>query len=152
MKQFFGSLIFLLSLVACNKKATTSTGGGNTPKPNIVFIEGAYHQALTKAQQSNKPVFIDFYAEWCKPCKWVEEDVFSDPEVFEYMNKHFVNLKLDIEKGDGIGISAEHGVKQLPTLLFIKPSGETLMMKVGTVSVSSFMDIAKQAERLHTAR
>lgn len=42
----------------------------------IVFFEGDYQAALAKAKQENKMLFVDFYADWCGPCKKMAKEVF----------------------------------------------------------------------------
>ena len=43
-------------------------------------------------------MFIDAYATWCGPCKYMDKNVFSNAEVAAYYNKNFVSYKLDVDK------------------------------------------------------
>ena len=57
--------------------------------------------------------------------------VFKDSLVADYFNRHFVNLKMDMEKGEGVELRKKYGVHAYPTLLFINSSGEVVYRLVG---------------------
>jgi len=59
-------------------------------KKGINFFKGTYTEALAKAKEENKPVFLDVYAGWCGPCKKLKKTTFKDETVGEYFNKNFI--------------------------------------------------------------
>ena len=101
--------------------------------------------ALAKAKAEDKLVFIDAYAEWCGPCKVMARDIFPQKEVGDYFNAHFVNLKLDMEKGDNVAISKKYEVKAYPTYLFLNGDGELVHKGLGSMPADKFIEIAKVA-------
>ena len=97
----------------------------------IQFFEGSYKEALAKAKEENKVLFVDAYASWCGPCKLMSKHTFTDAKVGSYFNEHFVSLKIDMEKGEGPSLSGPFGITAYPTLLFINSEGKILKKELG---------------------
>lgn len=57
--------------------------------------------------------------------------MFTDPDAANFFNEHFVNLKMDMEKGEGINLKDRFEVKAYPTLLFINGQGKVVHCLVG---------------------
>jgi len=81
--------------------------------------------------KSDKPVIVDFWAEWCGPCRIVGPIVSELAE--EYQDKAVV-AKLDVDSNPGI--SAKYEIRNIPTILFFK-NGENVDNQVGVVPKSS---------------
>lgn len=112
----------------------------------IKFItEQSFEDVLKKAKAENKPIFIDCYADWCGPCKTLSKDVFPLKEVGDVFNKHFINVKYNVEKGEGISFAKKHqkDIPGLPTMLFINSDGEIMHSVVGARSPEALI---KEAE------
>ena len=82
---------------------------------------------LKQAKADNRPVMIDFYADWCAACKELDRYVYTDPMVVDE-SARFVNIKVDGTNEDESfePLYARFGVKGLPTVAFISSSGELL--------------------------
>ena len=62
-------------------------------KPKLVnWLD--YTEALEKAKDSKKLVFVDLYADWCIPCRIMDANTYSDPTVASILNTRFVSAKL----------------------------------------------------------
>ncbi|MEY3443377.1 MAG: hypothetical protein RLZZ519_1658 [Bacteroidota bacterium] len=85
----------------------------------IQFEQSAFTEVLAKAKSENKLVFLDAYTSWCGPCKWMAKNAFTDPETAAFFNTNFVNVTVDMEKGEGVDIAKQYGVTAYPTLLFL---------------------------------
>lgn len=111
---------------------------------SIRFEEGTFQTALEKAKQENKLLFVDCYTSWCGPCKMLARDVFTNNEVADYFNEHFISLKVDCEKGEGPEIKNRFGVSGYPTLLFINGKGEVVNKIVGASTQPHFLENVKK--------
>lgn len=56
-------------------------------------------EAIELSKKENKLIFIDFYTDWCGPCKMMAKNVFPQKHVGDYFNANFICLKLNAEKG-----------------------------------------------------
>jgi thiol:disulfide interchange protein DsbD len=83
---------------------------------------------LRRAAQESKPIFIDFYADWCAPCKELDKQTYSAPGIV-LQSKGFLMLKVDLTSSQDpqVGLLREkYQVRGVPTLLFLKPDGREI--------------------------
>ena len=70
-------------------------------KPKLVHWMD-YTEALEKAKNSKKLIFVDLYADWCIPCRIMDANTYSDPTVASILNTRFISTKLDVDSQDTI--------------------------------------------------
>ncbi|MEH0152998.1 thioredoxin domain-containing protein [Limibacter armeniacum] len=110
----------------------------------VDFQHISLEEALEKAKQEDKLVFVDFYTVWCGPCKYLVKHVFPVKEVGDFYNKKFVSLKLDAEK-EGLAAAKQYEVYSYPTLLFLTPEGTVVYTETGGMQADSFIALGKKA-------
>ncbi len=81
--------------------------------------------------KSDKPVIVDFWAEWCGPCRMVGPII---SELSQEYNGKALFTKLDVDSNPGV--SAKFGIRNIPTVLFFK-NGEIADKQVGAVPKSN---------------
>ncbi len=111
----------------------------------IQFYHGTWKEALAKAKQENKLVFVDVATSWCGPCKRMAAQVFPLKEVGAVFNKAFVSYKIDAEKGEGIAIAKKFSVRAFPTYLFVSGDGILVYRSGGYRQPKDFINEAKTA-------
>lgn len=82
-------------------------------------------KALASARESGKPVVIDFYADWCLPCKELDAKTFSDPAVIAELDR-YVRVKADLTVTSDektMALTKQYGIAGVPTIVFIDASG-----------------------------
>ncbi len=90
-----------------------------------------------------RPVFIDFYAEWCAPCKIIEGEIIPDSRVQAALDGFiFVRIDMDLELKAG----QRFNIVGMPTMLVLSGEGEELFRHVGLIEPGDL------AERLFEIR
>jgi thiol-disulfide isomerase/thioredoxin len=124
-------------------------------------VNQSWQQVLQKAKAENKLIFVDCYASWCGPCKWMDHQVYDNDVVGDFMNKTFITVKvqMDTTGNDASGtcewyataheIGKQYHVKAYPTFLFFSSDGWPLHKAIGAVDVTGFLTLARAAINPH---
>lgn len=114
-----------------------------TTGQGMEFFHGSFEEALASAEQLEKLVFVDVYTMWCGPCIVMQETVFPIPEVGDYFNERFVNLKLDMEdeEQNGPEIGTRYKIGVVPTYLILDSEGNEMGRASGGASASQFIEM-----------
>lgn len=76
----------------------------------------------SSVKNENKPVMIDFYADWCAQCKELDEYTYTDPDVVD-LSGSLNNIKIDLTK-ENSSITDKYNIKGLPVVIFMNSKGE----------------------------
>ena len=102
------------------------------------FRSISFDEALQAAKKEKKLVFIDFYTDWCGPCKRMAREVFPQKSVGDYFNAKFVCLKLNAEK-EGADLAKKYNVKAYPTYVVLDADGKQRMETAGAMGPDEFV-------------
>lgn len=109
-------------------------------------FENSWDEAITKARMSGKLIFLNAYAEWCEPCKEMEEYTFTDLEVANYFNSNFINVHLDMEDYPGVELAEEYSIAVFPSYLFIDGNGNVVHRGCGAMDANQFLHLGEDAK------
>ena len=125
---------FKATLVASKANVKTPS---ETSEKVFVLPQGfkILDDAFAKAQKENKPLLIDFYAEWCVPCQRMEKETFADAKVKEVL-QNVVLLKIDTDKEPQL--AEKFGVVGLPDFRLITPEGKEFRRLRGFQTAEKF--------------
>jgi thioredoxin-related protein len=112
---------------------------------SVQFAEGKLDSALMRSKVEGKPVFLFCYASWCPHCKNMKEKVFSNVDVADFCNKHFICVEQDMEKGVGVGLHKSFDIRSYPTFIFLNSSGEVVYRAAVEFTAPNFIAEAKNA-------
>jgi len=140
-----GALLCLSSFSSSERSCALTTTSPVASNRSIVFIENDYARAIKKAKAEGKYAFVDAYASWCGPCIQLKQTTFNDSLTADFFNKSFINLSLDMEKGQGPGLSSKWGVEEYPTLLIMDMNGKILHRSIGYLNAGQLTVFGKKA-------
>ena len=123
------------SSIVANNESSAPVDGDSGSRDDPIFVE-----ALARAKKENKPLVIDFYADWCAPCLKMLKTTIPDPKVTTLLEK-CVFLKVDTDKHPELAKS--FGVVGLPDIRFLAPDGTEMKRLRDYMGAESFADELK---------
>ena len=133
---------------------------GFCQKTGLSIQEGlSWKKILKKAQTEHKNIFVDCYATWCGPCKYMNEKIFPAGEVGQMMNEKYISIEvqMDSTKKDSPDVKSwytqatwfkkTYKIDAYPTFLFFSPNGRPIHKFVGSSEkVKEFLEKVKDVD------
>lgn len=98
-----------------------------------------YNEALSVGRDFDKPVFLHFTAPWCKWCKKMQKETYTDAKVIRYLTENYAAVMINTEKLPSL--AGRYGVKSLPTLWFLDSQGKALTSIQGYVGPDKLLRV-----------
>ncbi|GGB21114.1 MULTISPECIES: thioredoxin family protein [Mucilaginibacter] len=145
MKKFLHINYFIIALVIVLSSTVRAQENVSKSSTQINFIENSWTEALKQAARQNKYIFVDAYATWCGPCKMLKATTFKNNKVADFYNDNFVNVAIDMEKGQGPALAAEWGLQAYPTMIIFTSKGKPVSGTVGYIRANDLIKFGRQA-------
>ncbi len=146
--------IFVIAQDSLISKQRNENGG-------IHFEQGlSWEDIKLKSKAEGKPIFMDCYATWCGPCKFMSQNIFTQKAVGDFMNENFINVAVQMDRtsrdvqeiqkwyDDATYLESVYFISEYPTYLFFAPDGNPLHRFVGTTGSDPQGFIVKVKEAL----
>ena len=128
-------LIAILAVLAALAPEGAGAGPAKPPAAPVEAVlrrhEGPLARVLEAAKAAGRSVMIDFHGAKFPPCARMDVEVFSDAAIVKECNEGFLLFRVDPGAAEGKDLAKRHGVKELPTLVFVDGAGEELDRHVG---------------------
>lgn len=111
---------------------------GMTTFAQTKFRALSWKEAIETAKREGKLVFVDFYTDWCGPCKVMARDVFPQKQVGDFFNAKFVCLKLNAEK-EGRELAKRFCVSAYPTFIVVDTDEKVRVELKGSMNADKFI-------------
>ncbi len=135
--------LIVFAFIPKNKTDKTEINSGAITEQGIQFIEADWNKALAEAKKQNKMIFLDAYASWCGPCKMLKKNTFPNKDAGDFFNKNFINVAIDMEKGDGPSLGEKFRVTAYPTLIIADAEGNILTYTQGYISPKQLIEFGQ---------
>jgi thioredoxin-related protein len=122
----------------------------------------AWDAGLSAAQASDRPVIVDVYTDWCRWCRQMDRDVYARPDVQQYLDSHFVTIRLNAESSESVSyrgrmqsarsLASSFGVSGYPTTIFLASNGDHLVNVPGYVDADRFLLLLRYVGDGHMTR
>ena len=130
MKLLFLTLFLLITTITLSQQS------------GIEFKEfHSFEEAVIKANNERKAIFVEFHYKGCTYCKKMEEEIFTEKIVGDFYNEKFICLSVDINK-DSIGksLSTEYELRCYPAHLFFDSLGRLIHKYCGFQETQDFIE------------
>jgi thiol:disulfide interchange protein DsbD len=144
----FSTSVLVISAFRPEYLSTAFSLNTNTEKSKLANWAPYSAELLALAKQENKPVMIDFFADWCAACHELDNKTFNTDE-FKQLSEGFILLKFDAtnETPAILDVLKKYNVKGLPTVLFINRNGTLL----NELTFTQFLEISALKPKMQEA-
>lgn len=114
---------------------------------NKVNWQPSYFAAMKEAKRSGKPMFIDFYTDWCGPCKYLDQTTYHDAKFVAY-SRGWVMVKVNPEKSAlGRQLFDKYKLSGYPSMVFTDARGKKNGEAVGSYPAAMLIPEMKKAAK-----
>ena len=129
-KYIMGIAVILVSLLVVGLALSSSNNNDTkTDTSNSLQWGTDLNQAMQDAKNTDKKIFVDFYADWCSYCQEMDEVTYQDPQVKEKLTENYVLLKVNVDENPEL--SQKYQAYGLPTMIILDSNGNEIKRIIG---------------------
>ncbi len=122
------------------------TFSGIAAQAQFNFEDISVQDAVNKSASTNKPVFLMLYQSTCGHCEKMLNEVMTDTAVFEFYNRSYINVKVEMLKHpDAQKLIKQFNVQSFPTFVIMNKDVEVLSQFVGEFKAEDFLNMGELA-------
>ena len=103
--------------------------------------------ARERAQREDKLFLLYFTADWCAPCRWMEENTFHDEELQEHLNHHVLSVRVDLNHALAKELQHRFEVEAIPTLLIFATNGSLIDRRTASLDAKALLRWLKRVDK-----
>ncbi|MEP7305833.1 MAG: thioredoxin domain-containing protein [Acidobacteriota bacterium] len=124
------AVMLAMALLSCVNSASAAS----------VSWRDSIEEGLAQSRPSNKPMWLEFWATWCAPCKVMDAEVYTNDDVIQ-ASRRFVPVRIDFDK-KGV-IARRYNVTSLPTFVFTDSDGDELFRYSGAIAAAPMAELLR---------
>lgn len=148
LKTLFRSVIAGLALTALAFGGLQTSHAAGDASPAKKYGPIAWGDSLEKARKAaakdHKVVLMDFYAEWCVPCKQMLSTTYKDKRVVSRAKK-FVPILIDVDKQPKL--AQKYNIDAIPAVIFLDAKGKVLRQESGYHDANEFLKLMNSVSK-----
>ena len=121
MKKYF---IFFILIFSCDSQ-------------KLNWFEGTLEEAFKLS--NNKIIMVDFYTDWCLPCKQLDSETFTNNEVIQNIKNNFIPIKINAESKYGMPLFEKFKGTGYPMIIFFDKNKNEIDRMYGYYSAKTFL-------------
>lgn len=102
--------------------------------------------SMAKAKKERKYLFLDFWADWCLPCKQMDRLTFSDSLMKVHLRENYILHRVDVAQFTGMDIAEKYKTEKYPTMIIFDRKGNELGRMTGYRSAAVLLEELKAIE------
>ncbi|HWB92557.1 MAG TPA: thioredoxin family protein [Puia sp.] len=119
--------------------------GGSVQAQGVHFEDGlSWADIQAKAKAENKYIFVDGFTTWCGPCRFMRDNILTQPEAGAFFNDKFISVSVQLDTTarddravrswyrDAHALMTQYNIRAFPTFLVFSPEGRPLQRIVGS--------------------